>query len=206
MQATDGPATPSTISSLRAMFRYSVSISRGFRRRLPGPAPNWQSGRLRGRTGNRCIRRGTIKALEYGRHSNGIFSRRRKPTSLIGSVRYAPASVTSPPPSLMLYATGGPWMGPAWSPKRTSRTAKLTPPTQRTVTPNWPFGWVAGAGVEHRPWRHQTGFARPRNICTTTLARAAALLRIYPWVSPAPISTSGHRTTGRGADRASVTN
>jgi outer membrane immunogenic protein len=116
---------------------------------------NWQSGRVVG--GLEIDLSGTdIK----GTTSNsvaapGILSQASQTDKFdrLGSARARIGYLVTP--SLLLYATGGPGWTRMVTDNETVLTAPLAvPPVTATslVTPNWLFGWTAGAGVETRLW------------------------------------------------------
>jgi outer membrane immunogenic protein len=116
---------------------------------------NWQSGRfvggleidlsgtgIKGSTSNSLTTVGTLSQASQ----TDKFDR-------LGSARARIGYLVTP--SLLLYVTGGPgWTRMVTDNETVTTVTGAVPPTTATslVTPNWLFGWTAGAGVEARLW------------------------------------------------------
>jgi outer membrane immunogenic protein len=116
---------------------------------------NWQSGRfvggleidlsgtgIKGSTSNSVTAAGTRSLASQTEKFDRLGSARARIGYLVT-------------PSLLLYATGGPgWTRMVTDNETVTTVTGAVPPTTTTslVTPNWLFGWTAGAGVEARLW------------------------------------------------------
>jgi opacity protein-like surface antigen len=116
---------------------------------------NWQSGRfvggleidlsgtgVKGSTSNSVTAAGTLSLASQTEKFDRLGSARARIGYLVT-------------PSLLLYATGGPgWTRMVTDNETVTTVTGAVPPTTTTslVTPNWLFGWTAGAGVEARLW------------------------------------------------------
>jgi outer membrane immunogenic protein len=116
---------------------------------------NWQSGRLIGGLEIDLSGTGIKGSTSNSVAAPGILSQASQTDKFdrLGSARARIGYLATP--SLLLYATGGPGWARMVTDNETVLTVPLaTPPVTATslVTPNWLFGWTAGAGVETRLW------------------------------------------------------
>ena len=116
---------------------------------------NWQSGRVVGGLEIDLSGTGIKGSTSNSVAAPGILSQASQTDKFdrLGSARARIGYLVTP--SVLLYGTGG----PGWTRMITDNETVLTVPlatpavtTTSLVTPNWLFGWTAGAGVETRLW------------------------------------------------------